>query len=244
MAVSRRLFLGGFTAGAVTVTAGAATPAAAAGGPTTTFDGPVVAESYRADSTVNAGFFKTTSTTAHALTVYQAGTSGGGVALNIVSDNPATSAVYLKGREKEHGTLKITHIGHGDGSDHKASGLSIDLRTPGTAAQGIYVTNGDGVPTTGNLICLRNNGRDDFVVKGSGRVGIGMGIGANPWSQLHVVQQAGTDSALMAEGVVRVVDTAAVPTTVDSRGGGALYAEGGALKWRGSDGTVTEIAPA
>jgi hypothetical protein len=27
-------------------------------------------------------------------------------------------------------------------------------------------------------------------------------------------------------------------------GGGVLYAEGGALKWRGSSGTVTEIAPA
>ncbi|MFK4689705.1 hyaluronoglucosaminidase [Streptomyces pristinaespiralis] len=246
MSVSRRLFLGGFTAGAVTVAAGAAaTPAAAAeaDGPTTTFDGPVVAEGFRTDSTVNSAFFKTTSTTEHAVTAYQAGTSGSGVALNVVSKNPGDSAMYLSGTEKAHGTLKISHTGHADGSDEKASALSIDLLTAGTAAQGIFVKAGNG-PTTGNLICLRNNARDDFVVKGSGRVGIGMGVGGNPWSQLHVVQQPGTDSALMVEGTVRVVDVASAPTGVDSRGGGVLYAENGALKWRGSDNTVTTIAPA
>lgn len=246
MSVSRRLFLGGFTAGAVTVAAGAAaTPAAAAeaDGPTTTFDGPVVAEGFRTDSTINSAFFKTTSTTEHAVTAYQAGTSGSGVALNVVSKNPGDSAMYLSGTEKAHGTLKISHTGHADGSDEKASALSIDLLTAGTAAQGIFVKAGNG-PTTGNLICLRNNARDDFVVKGSGRVGIGMGVGGNPWSQLHVVQQPGTDSALMVEGTVRVVDVASAPTGVDSRGGGVLYAENGALKWRGSDNTVTTIAPA
>ncbi|MFH8927523.1 hyaluronoglucosaminidase [Streptomyces pristinaespiralis] len=246
MSVSRRLFLGGFTAGAVTVAAGAAaSPAAAAeaDGPTTTFDGPVVAEGFRTDSTVNSAFFKTTSTTEHAVTAYQAGTSGSGVALNVVSKNPGDSAMYLSGTEKAHGTLKISHTGHADGSDEKASALSIDLLTAGTAAQGILVKAGNG-PTTGNLICLRNNARDDFVVKGSGRVGIGMGVGGNPWSQLHVVQQPGTDSALMVEGTVRVVDVASAPTGVDSRGGGVLYAENGALKWRGSDNTVTTIAPA
>jgi hypothetical protein len=246
MSVSRRLFLGGFTAGAVTVAAGAAaSPAAAAeaDGPTTTFDGPVVAEGFRTDSTVNSAFFKTTSTTEHAVTAYQAGTSGSGVALNVVSKNPGDSAMYLSGTEKAHGTLKISHTGHADGSDEKASALSIDLLTAGTAAQGIFVKAGNG-PTTGNLICLRNNARDDFVVKGSGRVGIGMGVGGNPWSQLHVVQQPGTDSALMVEGTVRVVDVASAPAGVDSRGGGVLYAENGALKWRGSDNTVTTIAPA
>lgn len=245
MGVSRRLFLGGFTAGAVTVATGAATPAAAAEaeGPTTTFDGPVVAEGFRTDSTVNSAFFKTTSTTEHAVTAYQAGTSGSGVALNVISKNPGDSAMYLSGTEKAHGTLKISHTGHADGSDGKASALSIDLLTAGTAAQGIFVKAGNG-PTTGNLICLRNNARDDFVVKGNGRVGIGMGVGSNPWSQLHVVQQPGTDSALMVEGLVRVVDVASAPTGVDSRGGGVLYAENGALKWRGSDNTVTTIAPA
>ncbi|MFJ8233396.1 hyaluronoglucosaminidase [Streptomyces sp. NPDC094448] len=245
MAVNRRLFLGGFTAGAVTVAAGTATPAAAAAtqGPTTTFDGPVVAERFSTNSTANSAFLKTTSTTEHAATVYQAGTSGSGVALNIVSDNPDNSAVYLTGREKTRGTLKISHIGHADGSDADAAAVSIDLKTAGTATQGIFLTATDGA-TTGNLICLRNNGRDDFVVKGSGRVGIGLAVGSAPWSQLHIVQRPGANSALMVEGAVRVVDAATVPTAVDSKGGGALYAQAGELLWRGANGTVTRIAPA
>ncbi|AOT61680.1 hyaluronoglucosaminidase [Streptomyces rubrolavendulae] len=252
MGVTRRLFLGGFTAGAVTVAAGGDAVAAEAGGDavaaeaageTTVFDGPVVAPRFSTDSTVNSGFFRTTSTTEHAVTVHQAATSGKGVALNIVSDNPDDSTVYVKGHERaQRGTVKITHVGAADGSDAGASAVSIDLTVAGTAAQGIFLNAANG-PTQGNLICLRNNGRDDFVVKGSGRVGIGMDIGANPWSQLHVVQRPGTPSALMVEGLVRVTDVAAAPTGVDSRGGGVLYAENGALMWRGPH-TVTRIAPA
>lgn len=49
----------------------------------------------------------------------------------------------------------------------------------------------------------------------------------------------GTDGDL----VVKVGNAATVPTT-DPTGGGVLYAEGGALKWRGSSGTVTTVAPA
>ncbi len=43
--------------------------------------------------------------------------------------------------------------------------------------------------------------------------------------------------------VVGVKNCATVPTT-NPTGGGVLYSEGGALKWRGSSGTVTTIAPA
>jgi hypothetical protein len=43
-------------------------------------------------------------------------------------------------------------------------------------------------------------------------------------------------------GIVSMQNTTA-PTT-NPTGGGFLYSEGGALKWRGSSGTVTTIAPA
>jgi hypothetical protein len=43
--------------------------------------------------------------------------------------------------------------------------------------------------------------------------------------------------------VIGLANAATVPTT-NPTGGGVLYAEGGALKWRGSYGTVTTIAPA
>ncbi|MGW0087855.1 glycosyl hydrolase family 28-related protein [Streptomyces sp. NPDC003328] len=44
-------------------------------------------------------------------------------------------------------------------------------------------------------------------------------------------------------GVAGISNATTVPTT-NPTGGGVLYAEGGALKWRGSNGTVTVIGPA
>jgi hypothetical protein len=43
---------------------------------------------------------------------------------------------------------------------------------------------------------------------------------------------------------VRFMGNAATVPTSNPTGGGILYAEAGALKWRGSSGTVTPIAPA
>ena len=43
--------------------------------------------------------------------------------------------------------------------------------------------------------------------------------------------------------VIGITDAITVPTT-NPTGGGVLYAEGGALKWRGSSGTITTIANA
>ncbi|WP_441250629.1 hyaluronoglucosaminidase [Kitasatospora sp. McL0602] len=249
MAIGRRIFLGGFTAGAVTVAAGGSAEAATDPA-VTTFDGEVVARTFRTASDTLSAFFKTTSIDQHAVTIYQAGTSGSAVALNVVSDNPGTSAMYLSGTETGRGTLKIAHRGYADGSDLNAAAISIDLQTTGTAAQGIYVTSTNGA-TTGNLIALRNSTLadstklEDFVVKGSGLVGIGTVRGDKPRAQVHIVQRPAAPAALLVEGVVRVGDAATVPTSVDSSAhGGALYAQGGALMWRGSNGTVTQIAPA
>ncbi len=45
------------------------------------------------------------------------------------------------------------------------------------------------------------------------------------------------------DGVIGIANAVASPT-VNPVAGGVLYAEGGALKWRGSGGTVTTVAPA
>ncbi|MPY59549.1 hyaluronoglucosaminidase [Streptomyces spongiae] len=244
MPLARRLFLGGFTAGAVTVVASGTAGAAESAGDVTTFDGPVVAEKFSTNATAESAFFKTTSETAHAVTVYQAGTAGTGAALNVVSDNPGTSAMYLSGTETGRGTLKIAHRGYAHGSDKNSAALSIDLQTAGTAAQGIFLTATNGA-TTGNLIVLRNNeGLDDFVVKGTGRIGVGIDRAATPRAQVHIVQPSGAPAGLLVEGVVRIADAETVPTSVDSAGGGSLYAVNGQLVWRGSQGTVTRLAPA
>jgi hypothetical protein len=223
------VFLGAFTAGAVTVAAGS--EAAAADSAYTLYTSP--AQFYGA------------STTAHTVTINHKAPSGDTAALNVTSDNPATSAMYLTGVETSRGTLKISHKGYADGSDPGASGLSIDLKTAGTAAQGIFVTATDG-PTKGALIVLRNNpGVEDLVVKGTGRTGIGIARGATPQSQLHVVAAPDAPSAILAEGAVRLADVPAAPTNAPAAaGGGSLFSQDGKLFWQGGNGTVTEVAPA
>jgi hypothetical protein len=254
-------------------------------------------------STARALYAKTTSATEHAATIYQAATAGAGVALNVVSDNPDDSAMYLNGPSKGRGVLKISHDGQADASDAAGSGLSIDLRTAGSAARGIYLWSTHG-GQAGDAITVRVSSavtalvREDFVVKATGRCGIGTGLGSTPAGQLEVApadditagivtrgRTAGTnqqewrrpsDGAVRTRisntaqlvtqevaffagpavqvgstsvqvgggsGVVGIANAGTVPTT-NPTGGGVLYAEGGALKWRGSSGTVTTIAPA
>lgn len=143
--------------------------------------------SFNTNSTVRSGFFKTTSATEHAVTIYQAGTAGVDVAsaLNVVSDNPESSAMYLSGTELSRGTLKIAHRGYADGSDSGASAISVDVQTAGSAARGLYIWSSTG-STVGDAITVRLNSRDDFVVKSTGRVGIGIGTGATPVGVLDV----------------------------------------------------------
>jgi len=237
-------------------------------------------------------------TSQHAFTARQAGTAGTGSAANFTSDNDF-SCVQVSGVEKNTGTVKVTHRGYADGSDSGAAALSLDLKTAGTAAQGIFLTGTDG-PTTGNLITVRNNGREDFTLKANGRVGMGLAIGGTPGAMLDLLQpdattpgiavraqgtasgnliefkrssdgavrtrvsptcqlvtqeisyftgpgvQVGSTSAQFgggSGGMVGLTNAATVPATNPS-GGGVLYAEAGALKWRGSGGTVTTLAAA
>lgn len=157
------------------------------------------------EATTRALFAKTTSATEHAATVYQAATSGTGVALNVISDNPEDSAMYLSGTEKTRGTLKIAHEGWADASDASASGLSIDLQTSGSAARGIYLWSTHG-GVTGDPLTVRVSSavtalsREDFVIKATGRCGIGTGLGSAPAGQLEVSATDDTTPGIVTRG--------------------------------------------
>lgn len=265
------------------------------------------ATSYNTDSTVRSANFRTQSDTEHAVTVYQraTGTTPGSVALNVISDKPGDSTVWVTGHETARGTLKVAHLNPGPAvnSDAGAAALSLDLQwngKSGTAAQGIFLTATTGA-TTGNLITLRNNPtptREEFVVKSDGKTGIRIPVGNTPLGVLQIGQtddttvglfikaNSGTglqsiliqDSAgnnrfeIAASGsavhraasfftssvqigatslgiggingaAIGLTNVTAGPTSNPS-GGGVLYVEAGALKYRGSGGTTTPIAPA
>jgi hypothetical protein len=183
-----------------------------------------------ADLAVRGAFFKTTSTTEHAVTVYQAGTSGGGVALNVTSAKPSDSAMYLSGVETARGTLKIAH-GNGGASvtsDAGASAISIDLQwngKGGTAAQGIFLTSTEG-PTTGRLVTLRNSdpaNTDDFAVAADGRTGIRIPVGNVPAAALEVRQR---DTSTVGVLVLGADSTTQPIFQVKNSGGTATFEVG------------------
>jgi hypothetical protein len=99
-------------------------------------------------------------------------------ALSVTGNNFNDSTVGFIGYELGKGTLKITHNRPGTSNDANASGLSIDLKGSGTRAQGIYVDSTEPGGTLGNLLRLRNDGIDRFVVDKVGAVSIG-GYGTN-----------------------------------------------------------------
>lgn len=237
---------------------------------------------------------------AHVATLYLEADGGDNqTALNVVSNNRSNSAMFLSGKELDRGTLKIAHIGQADGSDASAAALSIDLQEAGTAAQGIFMTATDG-PTDGNMLTIRNNGREDLVLKSTGRLGLGIPTGATPAAVIEpranddatptisvrapstsaanliefkrasdgavrtrvsaTCQLVTSENAYMAGAGVQIGATSAqfgggnggmvgitntpTPPTTNPVGGGVLFVENGALKYRGSAGTVTTIAPA
>ncbi|KUN99499.1 hypothetical protein [Streptomyces resistomycificus] len=177
-------------------------------GPVTT-TGAVTGASFNTDGAVRSGNFRTNSDTEHALTVYQraTGTSPGSVALNVISDKPGDSAMWLSGKESARGTLKIAHLNPGAGAtaDASAAAISIDLQRNGmggTAAQGIFLTSTEG-PTTGRLLVLRNSDpatTDDFVVNASGLTGIRIPVGNVPAAALEVRQRDTATVGLIVQG--------------------------------------------
>lgn len=74
-------------------------------------------------------------------------------------------------------------------------------------------------------------------------IGISAGNGQRLLATADGLQIGGTLSLGSGSGVVGLNNATTAPTS-NPTGGGILYAEGGALKWRGSSGTITTIAPA
>lgn len=92
-------------------------------------------------------------------------------ALSITNNNTQDSALGVIGYETGKGTIKVSH--NGTGSDSNASGISIDLKGTGTRAQGLYVDSTASGGTLGNLLRLRNQSVDRFVVSSVGSLALG-----------------------------------------------------------------------
>lgn len=126
----------------------------------------------------------------------------------------------------------------------ECSGFSCTLGSVG------YFFDSDGAGMTrngsGGLKLYSADGTDPFQIEGSAAVNLQSG-GANTRIRIesagNVALFTGTGSYGGGALVLFVHDATTVPTTNPS-GGGILYSEAGALKWRGSSGTVTTLGAA
>lgn len=167
-------------------------------------------------------------------------------ALAVTSNNSQDSAVGFIGHENGRGTLKISHYKNDGFSDANASGLSIDLRnsTGGetTAAQGIYVDSTEATGTTGNLLRLRNQTIDRFIVNSQGSLQVGSSgtdttitkIGNNSGDQFFV----GTTGAFRVQRSAANSEAFRVQVNGDTQGRW-LGTSDGQLKW-GPGGSATQ----
>jgi len=115
------------------------------------------------------------------------------------------------------------------GAESFLLGINKNTTTGGVPGNGIYVSS---YTSSGTISIGRGNGTGipntkDIGIDGSGNVGL-----------INVAMSVGS-----GQGVIFIGNRTAAPST-DPSGGGILYAEAGALKYRGSSGTVTTIANA
>ena len=98
--------------------------------------------------------------------------------------------------------------------------ITIDMFGDEASVRGLFITSSNAgySGVAGNAILVQTHEIEDFVIDSSGKTVIGY-------------------------GVLDIGDAVEVPTDTPD-GGGSLYVESGALKYRGSSGTVTTLAPA
>lgn len=118
----------------------------------------------------NAAFYMSYDGNSNAVEIVNNGSGTASNALSVTGFNINDSTVGFIGYELARGTVKITHNRPPGGTDSSASGLSIDLRGSGTLAQGVYVDSTEVGGTLGNLLRLRNESIDKFVVNYQGNL--------------------------------------------------------------------------
>jgi len=168
-------------------------------------------------------------------------------ALAVTGNNINDSTVGIIGYELARGTVKVSHYRPGVGNDSNASAISVDLKGVGTRAQGLYVDSTETGGTLGNLLRLRNESIDKFVVNYQGNLTLAGNItqGANGTNTTYTKQgnTSGDQFFVGTTGAFRVQRSAGnseafrVQVNGDTEGRW-LGTSDGQLKW--GPGTATQ----
>jgi hypothetical protein len=147
---------------------------------------------------------------------------------NIASTSSTTGTLVVTGGVGVSGTVNATDFRGTIGATTPSTG-AFTTASASTSLTAPLVTNAGTLAlsaTGANIITASTNGVERMRIDASGNVGIGT-----------------TDQFGGGGGVVGIANAGTVPAS-NPTGGGVLYVEGGALKYRGSSGTVTTIANA
>jgi hypothetical protein len=170
----------------------------------------------------------------HAMQILHNPNEGAGdstsIALDIVSNNPADTALGVQGQETGRGTIKVTHVG--TGTDANASAISIAMEGAGTVAQGIFMDYTDAAPGANvPMLNLRHSGTERLKLLNKAVDTIGAA---------NLLLFGATEPAT-GQGGITMPNAAVAPAAVANNG--TLYVSAGALRYRGPT-TDTQIAPA
>ena len=108
----------------------------------------------------------------NAVTILNKGSGTSNLAFVVTSWNSNDTVIGATGNTTNRGIVKITH-NQPSSSDANAAALSILLAGTSTAAQGIFLDTDTNQVTTGNLLTLRNNGTNKFIVDSDGSLTLG-----------------------------------------------------------------------
>jgi hypothetical protein len=183
-----------------------------------------------------------------------------------ISASASSAWMNLINANEEAFRLTTYNVGTGSGSSVPAFKYGLYYNTTENAVINFYR---GGSSVGGFLTFTTDNGTERMRIDASGNVGIGnanpgsrlvvKGVGTTTDTALNVTNSADTSRLLVVDNgnigisvtsafgngvkVIGISNATTVPNA-DPSGGGVLYVEAGALKYRGSSGTITTIAPA
>jgi hypothetical protein len=242
--------------GGGTVTAGASLTVKS---PTTTYV-PLVVDS-PASQSADLAQFKVNGTTVASLspTPYFTLAFGGRVVITSSGAiySPSGNVIAIEAATAGGGNSALL-IGNSQGGPTSGNSIRVDGALHATYSADLTITSGgtySNSQTAGNLHLrggtnygggTNSNGGKIYVYPGAGS-GTGttgdIALGYSGSAAVGNLSLFGAGSFGSGVNVVFIANATTVPST-DPTGGGILYCEGGALKFRGSSGTVTTIAPA
>lgn len=107
--------------------------------------------------------------TANAAEIVYNNNDSSGETLDMVSYNEQDTTLGVSGMQTGKGVIKVTH-NQPSASDANSAAISILLNGVSTAAQGIFLDTQSGYTTIGDLINLRQNTNEVFVVEAEGNI--------------------------------------------------------------------------